>query len=506
MRTYGTAAGRRPALVDVAVAPGRARARSRGRSTARLLGRVRICRCPGEHIRPQRRRGPARRRCELGLAGGRAASRGWRGSRGVRRRFELKGVAAGVRVYDDYAHHPTEVAAAAARGPRRWPAAAGWSWPSSRTCYSRTAGLRRGVRARRSGWPTRSWSWTSTAPREDPVPGVTGALVADAVPLPPGQRGVRAVVVGGGTGAGRARPPGRPGAHHGRRRRLHDRARGARGPRSRAGTRAAPASELRPAHRHPGPPVRPAAPRRPAAAAAPLGAAAGDGRAPRVLVRAIVPLLLAPPRRVLWESPLFAVRGIQVDGVTALSAAEVRDAAGLRAGTPLLQVDLDAAAARVRRLPQVAVGAGHPRLAGPRRDHRPRARRRRGGAARRAAHADRRRRGAVRHHHRPRAGRRRARSTVAAPGPGDPATRAALAAIAALPAPSGPQVRQVTAPAPTDVTLTLPSPVAVLWGDGSARGGEGGRARAGCSTRSAPARCPRPRSWTWSAPDAVVLR
>jgi UDP-N-acetylmuramate--alanine ligase len=37
---------------------------------------------------------------------------------GVRRRFELKGVAGGITVYDDYAHHPTEVAAqlAAARG------------------------------------------------------------------------------------------------------------------------------------------------------------------------------------------------------------------------------------------------------------------------------------------------------------------------------------------------------------------------------------------------------
>ncbi|MGL6236943.1 MAG: UDP-N-acetylmuramate--L-alanine ligase [Segniliparus sp.] len=30
---------------------------------------------------------------------------------GVRRRFQLKGVARGVRVFDDYAHHPTEVAA-----------------------------------------------------------------------------------------------------------------------------------------------------------------------------------------------------------------------------------------------------------------------------------------------------------------------------------------------------------------------------------------------------------
>src|SRR5699024_4252422 len=36
---------------------------------------------------------------------------------GVRRRFEYKGRAGGVRVFDDYAHHPTEVAAqlAAAR-------------------------------------------------------------------------------------------------------------------------------------------------------------------------------------------------------------------------------------------------------------------------------------------------------------------------------------------------------------------------------------------------------
>src|SRR5664279_999201 len=29
----------------------------------------------------------------------------------VRRRFELKGAAAGVRVFDDYAHHPTEITA-----------------------------------------------------------------------------------------------------------------------------------------------------------------------------------------------------------------------------------------------------------------------------------------------------------------------------------------------------------------------------------------------------------
>ncbi|MGH7897613.1 MAG: glutamate ligase domain-containing protein, partial [Candidatus Binatia bacterium] len=43
--------------------------------------------------------------------------------RGVKRRFELIGEAAGIRVMDDYAHHPTEVratlAAARARFPQR---------------------------------------------------------------------------------------------------------------------------------------------------------------------------------------------------------------------------------------------------------------------------------------------------------------------------------------------------------------------------------------------------
>ena len=38
------------------------------------------------------------------------------------------------------------------------------------------------------------------AAREDPVPGVTGALVAAAVPLPRRARGLRAVLVGRGRG------------------------------------------------------------------------------------------------------------------------------------------------------------------------------------------------------------------------------------------------------------------------------------------------------------------
>ncbi|MGM7667525.1 UDP-N-acetylmuramate--L-alanine ligase [Microbacterium sp. A93] len=47
---------------------------------------------------------------------GAAAARGLEGFRGTARRFEYRGQVAGVRVFDDYAHHPTEVAAAIAAG------------------------------------------------------------------------------------------------------------------------------------------------------------------------------------------------------------------------------------------------------------------------------------------------------------------------------------------------------------------------------------------------------
>lgn len=50
--------------------------------------------------------------CGLGLGLPAAALReGLASFSGTRRRFDFKGAAAGVRVYDDYAHHPTEIAA-----------------------------------------------------------------------------------------------------------------------------------------------------------------------------------------------------------------------------------------------------------------------------------------------------------------------------------------------------------------------------------------------------------
>lgn len=66
----------------------------------------------------------------------------------------------------------------------------------------------------------------------------------------------------------------------------------------------------------------------------------------------------------LWFGPLLAVGTVRVDGAVSLPADQVREAAGIEAGKPLLRVDVDAAAARVARLPQVAdaeVTRGWPR-------------------------------------------------------------------------------------------------------------------------------------------------
>lgn len=108
---------------------------------------------------------------------------GLAGYTGTRRRFELKGVAGGVRVYDEYSHHPTEVAAAMA-------AARGVAGPGRVVVvfqphlFSRTR-----IFAAEFGTALGAADEVIVmdvyAAREDPEPGVTGALVAAAVPLPP---------------------------------------------------------------------------------------------------------------------------------------------------------------------------------------------------------------------------------------------------------------------------------------------------------------------------------
>ena len=103
------------------------------------------------------------------------------GFTGVRRRMELKGSVAGVRVYDDYAHHPTELVAqlAAARevvGEGRLVVA----FQPHR--YSRTLAFAPQF-GEALGAADEVVVMEVYAAGEEPVPGATGATVAAAVPL-----------------------------------------------------------------------------------------------------------------------------------------------------------------------------------------------------------------------------------------------------------------------------------------------------------------------------------
>jgi UDP-N-acetylmuramate--alanine ligase len=60
--------------------------------------------------------------------------------RGVGRRFEIKGVADGVLVVDDYAHHPTEIRATLQAARERFPSQTLWAVWQPHT-YSRTKTL-----------------------------------------------------------------------------------------------------------------------------------------------------------------------------------------------------------------------------------------------------------------------------------------------------------------------------------------------------------------------------
>ncbi|MQA78208.1 MAG: UDP-N-acetylmuramate--L-alanine ligase [Streptosporangiales bacterium] len=104
---------------------------------------------------------------------------------GTRRRFEPKGTAGGVRVFDSYAHHPTEITAdlVAARDVAGDGRIVACFQPH---LYSRTR-----LFADRFGEALSLADEVVVmevyAAREDPEPGVTGALVADAVSLPSGR-------------------------------------------------------------------------------------------------------------------------------------------------------------------------------------------------------------------------------------------------------------------------------------------------------------------------------
>ena len=97
---------------------------------------------------------------------------------GAQRRFQLIGTAGGVAVVDDYGHHPTEITATLS--------AARQAFPDGRTVvlfqphrYSRTAAMATGLGQALAAADVLVVT-DVYASGETPVPGVTGALVADA--------------------------------------------------------------------------------------------------------------------------------------------------------------------------------------------------------------------------------------------------------------------------------------------------------------------------------------
>jgi UDP-N-acetylmuramate--alanine ligase len=116
---------------------------------------------------------------ELGVAPARAAAA--LGSyRGTARRMEPKGEAGGVRVIDTYAHHPTELAADL-RAARAIAGAGRMVAVFQPHLYSRTRIFAAEFGAA-LGLADEVVVLDVYAAREDPEPGVTGKLVADAVP------------------------------------------------------------------------------------------------------------------------------------------------------------------------------------------------------------------------------------------------------------------------------------------------------------------------------------
>ena len=178
VRTYGETADSDLTLADLSLAGLGSSFEAVWRG--RRLGRVEL-RLPGRHNALDAAAALSVG-LELGLPFADLAS-GLAAFAGTRRRFELKGSARGVRVFDSYAHHPTELAAdlRAARDVAGRGRVVVVFQPH---LYSRTRFFAEQFGAA-LGLADEVVVMDVYAAREDPEPGVSGALVAAAVPLPP---------------------------------------------------------------------------------------------------------------------------------------------------------------------------------------------------------------------------------------------------------------------------------------------------------------------------------
>jgi UDP-N-acetylmuramate--alanine ligase len=110
----------------------------------------------------------------------------WARFGGVHRRFESHGEAGGVRVYDDYAHHPTEIAASLTAARAAVGAGGRLIAVFQPGTYSRTQTFAREF-ADALALADIAVVMDIFPAREEPIPGVTGAMIADLIALPPEQ-------------------------------------------------------------------------------------------------------------------------------------------------------------------------------------------------------------------------------------------------------------------------------------------------------------------------------
>ncbi|MEC7001504.1 MAG: cyanophycin synthetase, partial [Actinomycetota bacterium] len=103
---------------------------------------------------------------------------------GTRRRFDFKGEVAGVRVYDDYAHHPTEIDATL-RAVREVVGAGRVIVAFQAHHYYRTAMFVQEF-GQALGLADVAVVLEVFAPGEEPIPGASGQTLAANVPLPEG--------------------------------------------------------------------------------------------------------------------------------------------------------------------------------------------------------------------------------------------------------------------------------------------------------------------------------
>lgn len=184
VRAYGTAPG---ADLRVRLLSGEGGARAGGWtfdvSCRGIRSRAVTLRVPGRH---NVLNAAAALACGMGLGYPEAELiAGLESFAGTRRRFEFRGQVGGIRVYDDYAHHPTEIAATL-RAAREVAGAGQLVVAFQAHHYYRTALFAREF-GEALGLADQVVVLEVFAPGEEPIPGASGQMMAASVPLPPDQ-------------------------------------------------------------------------------------------------------------------------------------------------------------------------------------------------------------------------------------------------------------------------------------------------------------------------------